>query len=105
MIGAPGEALRGMIFMTIGQLWYSDQWVLEELFSYVPPEFRRSDYAKDLIDFAKKQADELSLKLMIGILSNERTEAKVRLYTRKLGPPAGAYFVYGGKTGQSHVRI
>lgn len=104
VIGNVGEPLRGMIFVTIGQLWYSNEWVLEELFSYVPPEHRRSTYAQDLIDFAKRQADELRLKLMIGILSNERTEAKVRLYTRKLGPPAGAYFVYGGKTGEPHVR-
>lgn len=104
VIGRPGEPLRGIIYVIIGRLWYSDDWVLEELFSYVPPEHRRSTYAQDLIDFAKRQADELRLKLMIGIISNERTEAKVRLYTRKLGPPAGAYFVYGGRTGEPYVR-
>ncbi len=106
VIGEPGHALEGAIVLLLGQQWYSDEWCIEELFSYVPPAFRRSNNAKDLIDFSTGVADEMGIPLMIGILSNARTEAKVRLYQRKLGKPAGAYFLYGGKTGDfSNVRI
>lgn len=106
VIGLPGSRLEGAIVLIFGQLWYSDQWCIEELFSYVPPAFRRSDNAKALIDYSTNVADEMKMPLLIGILSNARTEAKVRLYQRKLGKPVGAYFLYGGKTGeQSHVRL
>lgn len=92
VIGPPHE-LQGAIVMQMSQMWYSDRWHLEELFSYVPPQFRRSDNAKKLIDFAKQCAVEIGVPLLIGIISNERTEAKVELYRRRLGKPAGAFFV------------
>lgn len=103
VIGDVGE-LQGAMVLVMGQLWYSDSWCIEELFSYVRPEFRCTKHAHDLIDFAKRTSAELGLPLMIGILSNARTEAKVRLYSRKFGPPAGAYFLYGATTGQINVR-
>ena len=36
---------------------------------------------------------------MIGVLSNHRTEAKVRLYERQFGKPSGAFFLYNARTG------
>ena len=94
-VGNPEAA----ICMMIGQFWYSDQPHLEEVFDYVRPEFRRSNYAKTLINYAKQCADEFKVPLLIGIISHQRTEAKIRLYRRLLGEPAGAYFLYNGKTG------
>jgi hypothetical protein len=35
--------------------------------------------------------------LVIGVLTNHRMEAKVKLYRKKFGKPAGAFFVVGGK--------
>lgn len=91
------KGLEGIILLTIGQLWYSDDWMLEEMFNFVHPDHRRSSHAKRMIQFAKESADKLGIPLMIGVLSNTRTEAKVRLYERML-PKAGAYFVHDGRT-------
>jgi len=33
--------------------------------------------------------------LFTGIVTNKRLEAKVTMYRKKLGPPAGAFFVIG----------
>jgi hypothetical protein len=93
VIGPIGGPLEGMIYMLISNFWYSRKPHLEELFSYVPTEYRKSNHAKALIEFAKKCATD-DIRLVIGVVSNTRTEAKVRLYERRLGKPAGAFFVY-----------
>src|SRR5262245_41645169 len=76
VIGEPGR-LQGMIYLLIAHFWYSREWHLEELFSYCRPEFRKSNNAKNLIKFAKHCADDLQIPLVIGVISNTRTEAKV----------------------------
>ncbi len=96
----PVGALQAMIYLVIGQYWYSDDLHLEELCNYVRPEFRKSGNAKALIGFAKKCAKNMKLPLLIGVVSNQRTSEKVRLYRRQLGFPAGAYFLYNSKTGE-----
>lgn len=101
VVGEPGS-IEAIICLTLGSLWYTDAWSLDEHFNYVLPNHRRSDNAKELIIFAKACAQNLNLPLMIGILSNERTEAKVRLYKRQLGAPSGAFFLVNGTTGQAH---
>lgn len=93
VIGGPG-AIEAVIFLIISNFWYSQQPHLEELFSYCRPQYRRSGHAKSLVEFAKRCSDELYMPLVIGIVSNIRTEAKVRLYRRQLSEPAGAFFVY-----------
>jgi len=87
--------LVAMIALRITQLWYSKSPLIEELFNFVHPDHRRSTHAKALIQYAKSLADDLRLPLLIGIVSNDRTEQKIRLYQRYL-PFAGAYFVYRG---------
>jgi len=94
-IGSP-EAIMVLIR---GQFWYSNTPHLEEILAYVKPEYRQSSRAKTLLEYAKKCSRELKVPLLIGIVSNNRTEAKIRLYKRQLGSPAGAYFLYNGKTG------
>lgn len=103
VIGDPG-ALRGLIYMQMSHMWYSQDTILEELFNYVLPEHRRSNNAKALIDFGKTCSDRLGVPLLIGIISNQRTEEKVRLYRRRLGPPAGAFFLVNARTGNGDVR-
>lgn len=92
VIGAPGQ-LEGIIYMLVSNFWYSRKPHLEELFNFVHPDHRKSEHAKALIEFAKKCASD-DVRLVIGVISNERTEAKVRLYERRLGKPTGAFFVY-----------
>ena len=93
LIGGPGR-VEAIMFLVISTLWYSDQFVMEELFSFVRPEYRKSSHAKALIEWAKKCSDAVKLPTIIGVLSNTRTEAKVRLYQRQLGKPVGAFFIH-----------
>lgn len=90
-----GGVIKAMIALRITQLWYSRKPLIEELFNFVHPEHRRSTFAKSMILYAKALADDLQLPLLIGIVSNHRTEQKIRLYQRFL-PFAGAFFVYRG---------
>lgn len=98
VIGPVGK-LEAAIILTIGQFWYTDYPHLEELAAYVLPAYRRSNRAKALVEFAKNSASELKVPLLIGIISNNRTEAKIRLYERQLGPRSGAFYLWNGKTG------
>jgi N-acetylglutamate synthase-like GNAT family acetyltransferase len=98
VIGSVGH-IQGAIYLTTGMFWYSSQPHLEELFSWVHPDYRKSDNAKALVEFAKTSALRLKVPLLIGIISNTRTKAKVRLYERRLGEPSGAFFLYNGHTG------
>lgn len=99
--GEPGEKLEGAILLNIGPVWYSSEPVLEEKAIFVDPEYRaaKGGRARKLAEFAKVIAEELELPLAIGVLSNNRTEAKIRLYERVFGPAAGVYFLYNAKTG------
>lgn len=103
IIGKPGEKIEGAILLRVGPVWYTDEDVLEEKAIYVDPEYRsaKGGRARKLAEFAKSVADELGIPLAIGVLSNERTKAKIRLYERVFGEPAGVYFLYGAKTGLS----
>lgn len=96
-LGPPGH-IEGAIYLIISDYWYSNDWHLSELFSYVLPQYRKSNNAKELITFAKRCEQEIGIPLVIGVISNERTEGKVRLYQRQLGKPAGAFFIYGAHT-------
>lgn len=95
-IGPVGGELEGAVLLRIGQIWYSDSPHIEERAIFVHPAYRsaRGGRAARLAEFSMDVADQLGMPLTIGVLSNHRTEAKVRLYRRTLGEPAGAYWVY-----------
>lgn len=101
IIGQSGDTIEGAVLLRIGNMWYSDKPVLEEKAVFIHPEYRsaKGGRASRLCEFSKKAADELGMPLIIGILSNHRTEAKVRMYQRKFGSPAGAFFLYNATTG------
>jgi GNAT superfamily N-acetyltransferase len=94
MIGVigPVNAIKGITYLKFSKLWYSEDIFLEELFLYVRPEHRRSDNAKLLLKFARESAKRLKVPLLIGVISNERTKAKLGLYARQLGAPVGGFF-------------
>lgn len=89
-----GNRIEGAILLLISQFWYTEDWCLEEIFNYVRPEFRRSTHAKDMIKFGMRCSDELNIPLVIGVVANERTRAKMELYRRQLGDPVGGYFLH-----------
>ena len=84
-------------------MWYSDDNVLEEKAIFIHPDYRsaKGGRARRLCQFSKQVADNLGMPLIIGVLSNHRTAAKVRLYERQFGKPTGAFFLYGATTGMS----
>lgn len=96
VIGKPG-AIEAVIYLLISQFWYSGDWHLEELFSFVHPDHRRSKNSDFLVEKAKEWSTTLNLPLVIGIVSNDRVLPKVRLYRKRLGNPSGAFFVYNSK--------
>lgn len=90
VIGRPGR-LEALVFVTIGEYWYSDQQHLEEFIVYVDPEFRKSSHAIAMVEWMKGQVEETKLPLISGIMSTIRTEAKCRLY-RRMMPKIGEFF-------------
>lgn len=105
VIGGKGK-LEALILMLISNFWYSSDRHLEELFVYVRPPFRetkdfetdnRFSRARQLTEFSKWCSDQSSLPLVIGVMSDTRTEGKIRLYRRYFGEPLGTFFFYAKK--------
>lgn len=88
------KKIVGCVGMFLDQFWNSEAHFLSEYWNMVHPDFRKSDYAKNLIDFAKHCNETLGVLLLMGILSTSRTEAKSRLYGRRL-IPCGNLFANG----------
>ncbi len=101
LIGPRNGKPEGAVLLRITTLWYSDDKFVEEKAIFIHPEYRtaKGGRASRLCEFSKQVADRLGLPLLIGVLSNTRTEAKARLYQRHFGAPAGAFFLYGAQTG------
>lgn len=104
VIGHAGGMIEGAVLLRIGTLWYSDAPVVEEKAIFIHPDFRsaKGGRARRLCEFSKQVADRLGLPLVIGVLSNQRTAAKVRMYERVFGPASGAFFIYGARTGAAN---
>jgi hypothetical protein len=104
-IGEPGEMVEGAVLLRVGGIWYSDAIMIEEKAIFVHPSYRKASggRAARLAEFSKWFADSLGLPLLIGVLSSHRTEAKVRMYTRIMGPNSGAYWIYWPKGHPQHV--
>ncbi len=96
------DAAEGFILLRVARQWYSSDPTLEERVAFVREAYRSKNAgnARKLCEFAKRTAETLRLPLTIGILSNQRTEAKVKLYRRVFGEPAGAFWLVNGQTGR-----
>lgn len=95
-IGVIGDIgrLEALVLVMVDTYWYTHDRHLGEYIVYVDPECRRSHHARSLVSWMKHQSDVIGLPLLAGIISNERTEAKVALYSRMM-PKVGAFFLYG----------
>lgn len=96
IVGVIGETgtLQGSIGILISDSYYSNEWHLAELWTYVLPDFRKSHNADALIEFGKRCAIEIGVPLITGIISNRHLAQKIRLYRRRLGTPSGVFFVF-----------
>jgi len=106
VIGEPGKQIEGAVLLRVGAMWYSSEKVLEEKGIFIHPDFRssRAHRGRRLCEFSKRVADQLGIPLIIGILSNDRLEAKARLYERQFGKPSGTFFLYGATPGTGMVK-
>lgn len=101
IIGVIGRigALEGAIMLVLGSAWYTEQIGIDDCMNFVDPDHRKTDHAKALIGYAKNIVDtiraqgDIGFRMMMGIVSTKRTEAKIRLYSRQV-EPVGAYFIY-----------
>lgn len=87
------DGIAASVGLIIGQWWYSHDAHLEDCWNFVREPYRHMRFAQPLIEFSKKAANGMGLPLLMGIMTEKRVEAKVRLYERKL-PLAGALFLY-----------
>ena len=95
VIGGKGAPIQGAIYLSILQEWYSSDLFAHEMFNFVHPEYRKgTNNSHDLIAWSKLVSESFELPLLIGVLSTERTEAKVRHYRKQFGEPRGAFFGY-----------
>ena len=100
-----GNEIEAAVCLVIDKLWYAKNWCLNDVFNFVAPKYRRSTRAKALISFAKDYSDQVGIPLMMGIVSNVRTEAKIKLLERQMRK-AGAFFIYnyGGENHDNHAQ-
>lgn len=98
----PSTNIKAMIYLQIQPIFYSEEMQLGEVFNYVRPDARKSDFAKRMIRFAKKCSEETGIDLLIGIISDQRLAAKSRLYDREL-PKGGVYYNYRPKSKEQPV--
>jgi GNAT superfamily N-acetyltransferase len=94
-----GPRVVATMGMTIASDWYSDDEYLMERWNFVHPDYRRSDYARKLLEQGKWAHEWFKVRgeikpFFCGINSFHRTEAKIRLYARHM-PCIGGYFMYG----------
>lgn len=111
LIKGAGGSLQGSICLEVGETYYSNWLHFFELWNYVDPLYRtaidtkRRSHVQRLIDFAKWCADTMSLNiaqdggqpefpLIIGILTQDHLEGKIRLYQRRGLQQIGATFMY-----------
>ena len=99
------EEIEAAVCLVIDKLWYAKTWCLNDVFNFVAPKYRRSTRAKSLISFAKSYSDQVGIPLLMGIVSNVRTEAKIKLLERQL-QKACAFFIYnyGGENHNNHAQ-
>lgn len=97
--------LTGTIGLFLERFWYTKDWHVQEFWNFVHPDFRNSNaetearntYAKDLINFSKWTNEQMGLMLNIGIISTDRTAAKIRLYERQKLIKMGVFFMNQAK--------
>jgi len=107
VVGEVGKPLEAFVLLRIGQTWYSEGNIIEERTVFVSKKYRsaKGGRARKLCEFSKKVAEELGMPLLIGVLSHQQTEAKMRLYRRLFGEPSGAFWLWGAETGEWSNRL
>lgn len=93
VVGSPGD-IEATMCLTLNRFFYTDQWHLTDIWFFIRPDCRKKMLIESLIGFAKSCAFKAHLPYLSGVLSNHRTEAKVRIFRRYFGDPIGSAFLY-----------
>lgn len=100
------DGIEASVGLGISEWWYSTDQHLEEVWTFVHPDHRKSTHAKHLYRFAKWSADRLSMPLLVGILTRKELEPKMHLVQREMAQ-VGALFIHGPVPGdvfnQRHI--
>ncbi|WP_376956412.1 GNAT family N-acetyltransferase (plasmid) [Azospirillum sp. A26] len=88
---AEDGAIVGTLGMVFDQFWYTTAWHLQEMWTFVHPDHRRSTHAKDLLLNALETARKVKVPFVAAVFTDQRTEGKRRLFARYL-PQVGAIF-------------
>lgn len=91
--------VAGVTLLVPMQWWWSQEWFLHEVVTYVHPDHRKSNHVDELLAFQKWVADTWTKQfgyrvyLQTGILSARRVWEKIALYRRKFWQ-AGIVCIY-----------
>ena len=94
----PSSYLEGVILLILAPVWYLTTISLQDCVNYVREDCRSSNHAKALIGYSKQMTDEIrkvdpDFKLMVGVVSTVRTQAKIRMFRRQM-TECGSVFLY-----------
>jgi N-acetylglutamate synthase-like GNAT family acetyltransferase len=100
VIGQPAN-IEASIALAPGQLWYTDTYNLGDLWHYVWPQYRNSNHAENLIEFAKSVANQMGMDFISGVVAKERVDAKMRLYRKHFDAFLGGCFLHRHMNGSA----
>lgn len=109
IVGVIGDRmLEGVVMLVLGSPWYTEAISMDDCVNFVDPDHRRSEHAKALIGYSKHLVDQVRVghpdfKMLMGIVSTERTAAKIRLFSQQL-EPVGAFFMYPAVAGLKIIK-
>jgi len=103
LIGVIGsEAVEAAAWLWYGPAdWYTDVQALSERMVCVHPAYRRGTFhIRNILAWIDAATEHIG-PMVVGVISNKRTSAKVRLYRRRFGEPDGvAHFWLAGRSGR-----
>lgn len=97
VIGPLGGTLEALTMIAVSSQWYTLKTHLEEYIVYVHPEYRAKGHARRLLTWMVELSERMGIPLLTGVITQDRMEAKVRLYRRKV-TPVGQFFLHMPKS-------
>jgi hypothetical protein len=85
------KKIEGSVGLFRGPWWYSDEEHWIDHWNFVHPDFRKTKHAQHLLDFANWLASQMTEPVLMGVLSDHRTQGKLKLYGRKMRLIGGVF--------------
>lgn len=90
------DEVVGSVGIEPSVMWWSEDVVLSERWTFVKKDYRRSTIAKDLLKLIDDFSVKMDMTLVIGVFSPSQTVAKNRLF-RRFFQPIGEIFIGGNR--------